>query len=66
MDSGNKYTDVPRLNAQDKYTNSTSTRWLASSNYLSVNNITIGYTLPSNLVRKMMLENCVYISLLTM
>ena len=52
----NKYTDVPRLNAQDKYTNSTSTRWLASSNYLSVNNITIGYTLPSNLVRKMMLE----------
>lgn len=63
MDSGNKYTDVPRLNAQDKYTNSTSTRWLASSNYLSVNNITIGYTLPSNLVRKMMLENCVYISL---
>lgn len=62
----NKYTDVPRLNAQDKYTNSTSTRWLASSNYLSVNNITIGYTLPSNLVRKMMLENCVYISLPTM
>lgn len=52
----NKYTDVPRLNAQDYYTNSSSTRWITSSNYLSVNNITVGYTLPSNVVRKMMLE----------
>lgn len=48
----NTETNVPRLNANDQYANSTSTRFLTSSNYLSLNNITVGYTLPSNLVRK--------------
>ena len=52
----NTDTDVPRMNAQDKYTNSTSDRWLTSSNYLSLNNITIGYTLPSDIVRKIAIE----------
>ena len=52
----NTNTDVPRMNAQDKYTNSTSDRWLTSSNYLSLNNITIGYTLPSDIVRKIAIE----------
>ena len=47
---------VPRLNAQDLYGNSTSTRFLTSSNYLSLNNISVGYTLPSSLVRKAYLE----------
>ncbi len=42
----NTNTDVPRLNANDKYANSTSTRFLTSSNYLSLNNITVGYTVP--------------------
>ena len=48
----NTNTDVPRLSASDKYANSTSTRWLTSSDYLSLNNITIGYTLPTNLISK--------------
>lgn len=48
----NTETNVPRLNANDQYASSTSTRFLTSSNYLSLNNITVGYTLPSNLVRK--------------
>ena len=52
----NTKTDVPRLNAQDSFTNALSDRWLISSNYLSINNITIGYTLPSNLVKKMFIE----------
>ena len=52
----NKKTDVPRLNAQDSFTNALSDRWLISSNYLSINNITVGYTLPSNLVKKMFIE----------
>lgn len=52
----NTQTDVPRLNAQDQFTNATSDRWLISSNYLSINNITVGYTLPENLVKKMYLE----------
>ena len=47
----NPNTDVPRLNSQDKYTNSSSDRWLVSSNYLSINNITLGYTLPKRATR---------------
>ena len=52
----NTKTDVPRMNAQDSFTNASSDRWLISSNYLSINNITVGYTLPSNLVKKMFIE----------
>ena len=48
----NRYTDVPRLNQQDKYANSSSTRWITSSDYLSINNLTIGYTIPKQLVSK--------------
>src|SRR5690554_2770888 len=46
----NRNTDVPRLNANDRYANSTSTRFIESSNYLSLNNITLGYTLPQSLI----------------
>ena len=47
----NRFTDVPRLNHSDKYTNSTSDRWLVSSDYLSLNNITFGYTFPKKWMR---------------
>ena len=53
----NTNTDVPRVNANDKYANSTSTRFLTSSNYLSLNNITIGYTIPKSLLRKIEFES---------
>src|SRR5690554_1526704 len=46
----NRNTDVPRLNANDRYANSTSTRFIESSNYLSLNNITLGYTLPGSIL----------------
>jgi hypothetical protein len=49
----NPNTDVPRLNSQDRYANYTSTRFLVSSDYLSLNNITIGYTVPSHLLQRM-------------
>ena len=52
----NNTSNVPRLNSSDKYTNSASTRWLTSSDYLSINNITVGYTLPQQLVKKIMLD----------
>jgi len=52
----NPYTDVPRVNAQDKYTISTSDRWLISSDYLSVNNITFGYTFPSKWTKQFGVE----------
>lgn len=53
----NRYTNVPRLDGQDSYTNSSSTRWLTSSNYLSLQNITLGYTLPKSIVQKIKMES---------
>ncbi len=44
----NTQTDVPRLNANDRYANSSSTRFMTSSNYLSLNSFTFGYTIPVN------------------
>ena len=49
-------TDVPRLNAltpNGNYSNAVSTRFLESSDYLSLNNITVGYSLPTSLVKKL-------------
>jgi len=53
----NTNSDVPRLNASDRFANATSTRFLTSSDYLSLNNITVGYTLPSNVLNTMRFEN---------
>ena len=47
----NRNTDVPRIDAMDTYTNQSSDRWLISSNYLSLNNITLGYTFPKSWCR---------------
>ena len=47
----NRITDVPRLDYMDTYTNQSSDRWLVSSNYLSLNNITLGYTFPKAWLR---------------
>ena len=52
----NKNTDVPALNADDRYINATSDRWLVSSNYLTLQNITLGYTFPSKLLKKAHIE----------
>lgn len=51
----NPNTDVPALNC-DYYTNGTSDRFMISSNYLALQNITFGYTLPKNILRKIQLE----------
>ncbi|MBM6944109.1 TonB-dependent receptor [Bacteroides gallinaceum] len=52
----NRNTDVPRMNANNVYTTYTSDRWLTSSNYLSLQNITFGYTLPKKWTRKLQIE----------
>ena len=49
-------TDIPRLNTADNYANSTSDRWLTNASYLSLNNITVGYTVPKKVVRKWGME----------
>ncbi|MDE5981315.1 MAG: SusC/RagA family TonB-linked outer membrane protein, partial [Bacteroidaceae bacterium] len=50
----NPGSDIPRLTVDlgSEYTNSTSTRFLTSANYLSLQNITFGYTLPAKLTKK--------------
>lgn len=53
----NPYSDVPRLSSMDEFTNSQSTRFLVSSNYLSLQNLTLGYTLPKKVVNKLRLQN---------
>ena len=50
-------TDVPRVNAGDSYTSSTSDRFFISSNFLSLSNITLGYTLPTKWTRPLGLES---------
>ena len=53
----NTNTDVPYLNTNDQNVANRSTdRFLTSSNYLSVNNITFGYTLPKTWTRKIQIE----------
>lgn len=53
----NTQTDVPRINSADTYTNSTSDRFLVSSDFLSLNNITLGYTLPQKWTRAIGIES---------
>ncbi len=48
----NKSSDIPRLMYGDQYSASASDRWLTSTTYLSLNNITLGYTLPMSLTQK--------------
>lgn len=48
----NQNTDIPRLQFGDQYSNGQSTRFLTKANYLSLQNLTFGYTLPATLTRK--------------
>jgi TonB-linked SusC/RagA family outer membrane protein len=48
----NADTEVPRVSFADDHDQKPSNRWLVSSNYLSLNNLTVGYTLPSRLTKK--------------
>lgn len=53
----NPNTDVPRLCASDNSYQLDSNRFLTSSDYLSLNNITLGYTLPKKWMRAMQISN---------
>ena len=48
----NKDTDIPRLQYNDRYMNGASDRFLTSANYLALQNVTVGYTLPKNFTQK--------------
>lgn len=53
----NTNTDVPILNAANTKVTDFSDRWLISSNYLSINNITLGYTFPKTWTRPLQIES---------
>jgi TonB-linked SusC/RagA family outer membrane protein len=48
----NQSETTPRLNMNDLDNNRASTRFLTSSDYLSINNVTVGYTVPSRLTQR--------------
>lgn len=48
----NTDTDVPRLRYQDQNANGTSDRWLTKASYFSLRNVTLGYTVSSDILRK--------------
>ena len=53
----NKNTDVPRLMLAETYSqNPRSDRFITSASYLNIQNINLGYTLPSKLTRKYNIE----------
>ena len=53
----NAGSNIPRF--QSSYTGMTSTsdRWLTDASYLTLGNITLGYTLPKNLLKKAQIES---------
>lgn len=48
----NTETNIPRYEYNDSYLGATSDRWLTNSSYLSLQNISLGYTLPKTLTSK--------------
>ena len=48
----NSNSNIPRLHTTDRFANSMSDRFLVKSDYLSVQNISLGYTVPQSLLRK--------------
>lgn len=53
----NTDTDVPRFVYGDNYATATSSRFLTDASYLNIQNITLGYTLPSNITRRFLVES---------
>ena len=53
----NTDTDVPRMDGNVDVAQSAVDRFLTTSNYLSVNNVTIGYTLPSSWTKKISISS---------
>ena len=48
----NTGSDIPRLNVGDTYSAYQSDRFITSASYLTLGNVTLGYTLPKDLTRK--------------
>ena len=54
-------TAIPEINGYwSSYSNSTSTRFLTSSNYLVIKNVALSYSLPKKMVQKIGLKNLTF------
>ena len=59
----NPNTDVPRISSSDDHDQKNSSRFLVSTNYLSLNNMTLGYSVPKNITDKIKISKIrVYVS----
>ena len=53
----NPNSNIPRFQLNDSYTAGTSTRFLTSASYLNIQNINVGYTLPTKWTKKLAIES---------
>lgn len=53
----NPNSDIPRLNVGDSYAAYGSDRFIVNASYLTLSNVTLGYTLPKHLTRKAHINN---------
>ena len=56
----NTQTNIPRLQYNDQYTASTSDRFLTNASYLSLQNVNVGYTLPSSWTRNVGIDKITF------
>ena len=52
----NPNSNIPRVDSDDQYANATSDRFLVSSNYLDIDNISFGYNFPRTWVNRISLK----------
>ncbi len=52
----NPTSNIPRYQINDTYMASTSDRFLTSASYLTLNNITLGYTLPKSILKALSIQ----------
>ena len=52
----NPNSNIPRVDSNDQYANSTSDRFIVSSNYLDIDNISFGYNFPRTWVNRIGLK----------
>lgn len=52
----NKSNEFARFQYDDRYFTSSSDRWLTKADYLSLQNVSIGYNIPKDIVRKLGIE----------
>lgn len=59
----NTDSDIPRISSADDHDQKNSSRFLVSSDYLSLNNMSLGYSLPQGIISKLQISKLrVYIS----